>query len=100
LNGFNTYTGTTVVNTGTLGGNGTISGPLTVAAAATLAPGASIGTFTVNANASLSGTTVMEISKDGGVPASDLLSVSGNLAYGGVLNIVLIGTNVLSVNDT
>jgi autotransporter-associated beta strand protein len=100
LNSFNTYSGATVVNAGTLGGIGTISGPLSIGAAATLAPGASIGTFTVNANATLSGATVMEISKDGGVPASDLLSVSGNLACGGALNVVLIGTNVLSVNDT
>jgi len=34
------------------------------------------------------------------VPASDLLAVSGNLAYGGTLNVVLIGTNTLAYNDT
>ena len=59
------------------------AGPLTVAASGAVAPGASIGTLTVNNNVTLGGTAVMEISKDGGVPASDLLAVSGNLAYGG-----------------
>jgi autotransporter-associated beta strand protein len=100
LNGTNTYTGTTLASAGTLGGTGTIAGPLNVAAGATLAPGASIGTFTVSNNATLGGTTLMEISKDGGVPASDLLAVSGNLAYGGTLTVVLIGTNTLAYNDT
>jgi autotransporter-associated beta strand protein len=100
LNGVNTYTGTTLVNAGTLGGSGTIAGPLSVAGTGTLAPGNSIGTLTVNNSATLGGTTVMEISKDGGVPASDLLAVSGNLAYGGTLTVVLTGTNVLAVNDT
>jgi autotransporter-associated beta strand protein len=100
LNGFNTYSGTTLVNAGTLGGIGTISGPVTVSGSASLAPGASIGTLTVNNNVNLGGTTVMEISKDGGVPASDLLAVSGNLAYGGSLTVVLIGTNGLVYNDT
>ena len=100
LNGVNTYTGTTLVSAGTLGGTGTIAGPVTVAGTATLAPGASIGTLTVNNNVTLGGTTVMEISKDGGVPASDLLVVSGNLAYSGTLTVVLIGTNGLAYNDT
>jgi autotransporter-associated beta strand protein len=100
LNGINTYTGTTLVNAGTLGGSGTIAGPLNVTATGTLAPGNSIGTLTVNNSATLGGATVMEISKDGGVPASDLLAVSGNLAYGGTLTVVLTGTNILAYNDT
>src|SRR6185295_11190140 len=100
LNGINTYTGTTVVNAGTLGGTGTIAGPVTVGGSATLAPGASIGTLTVNSSVTLGGTTSMEISKDGGVPASDLLAVSGNLAYNGALTVVIIGTNRLAFNDT
>jgi autotransporter-associated beta strand protein len=100
LNGVNTYTGTTLVNAGTLGGSGTIAGPLNVTASGTLAPGNSVGTLTVNNSATLGGTTVMEISKDGGVPASDLLAVSGNLAYGGTLTVVVTGTNSLAYNDT
>ena len=100
LNGINTYTGTTVVNAGTLGGTGTIAGPVAVGGSATLAPGASIGTLTVNSSVTLGGTTLMEISKDGGVPASDLLTVSGNLAYSGALTVVITGTNRLAFNDT
>ncbi len=100
LNGVNTYTGATLVNAGTLGGTGTIAGPVNVASGGTLAPGMSIGTLTVNNNVTLGGTTAMEISKDGGVTASDLLAVSGNLAFGGTLNVVLIGTNTLAFNDT
>jgi autotransporter-associated beta strand protein len=100
LNGVNTYTGTTLVSAGTLGGTGSIAGPLSVAGTGTLAPGASIGTFTVNANATLSGTTVMEISKNGGVLTSDLLNVTGNLGFGGGLTVVINSTNALAVNDT
>jgi len=100
LNGVNTYTGTTLVNAGTLGGSGTIAGPVTVGGTATLAPGNSVGTLTVNNNVTLGGATVMEISKDGGVPSSDLLAVSGNLQYAGTLAIVVTGTNALAYNDT
>ena len=100
LNGVNTYTGPTLVNAGTLGGTGTILGPVTVASGATLAPGASVGTLTVNNNVTLGGTTLMELSRNGGVPTSDLLAVSGNLAFGGTLTVVVTGTNALAVNDT
>lgn len=100
LNGINTYIGTTLVSAGTLGGTGSIAGPLSVGASGTVAPGMSIGTFTVSNNATLGGTALMEISKNGGVPASDLLTVSSNLAYGGTLTVVLTGTNTLAFNDT
>ncbi len=100
LNGANTYTGTTLVSAGTLGGTGIIAGPVTVSATGTLAPGASVGTLTVNNNVTLGGTTLMEVSRNGGVPTSDLLSVSGNLAYGGTLTVVVNSTNALAYNDT
>jgi len=100
LLGQNTYTGPTLVNAGSLGGTGVISSAVTVAAGATFAPGMSIGTLTINNSLTLNGATTMEISKDGGVTASDLAVVSGNIAFGGALNIVLVGTNALAANDT
>jgi autotransporter-associated beta strand protein len=100
LNGANTYTGPTLVNAGTLGGFGSISGPVTVGASGTLAPGTSIGTLSIANSLTLGGTTVMEVSKDAGVAASDLASVTGNLAFGGTLTVVVTGTNLLAVNDT
>ena len=42
----------------------------------------------------------MEVSRTGGVPTSDLLTVAGNLAYGGTLTVVLSGANSLAINDT
>jgi autotransporter-associated beta strand protein len=100
LDGANGYTGATLVNAGTLGGSGVISGPVTISAAGTLAPGTAIGTLTINNSLTLNGTTVMEISKDDDVLASDLVAVTGNLAFGGILNVVLTGTNALTVNDS
>jgi T5SS/PEP-CTERM-associated repeat protein/autotransporter-associated beta strand protein len=75
LNGVNTYTGTTSVTEGSLGGTGSIAGPLVIDAVATVAPGASVGTFTVNGNATIAGTYAAEI--DGAT--ADLLAVNGDL---------------------
>src|ERR1019366_10407429 len=57
LNGVNTYTGTTLVSAGTLGGNGTFAGPVVISAGALLSPGASIGPLTINNTLNLSGTS-------------------------------------------
>ena len=53
LDGTNTYTGTTLINIGQLGGSGILAGPLVVAGSGELYPGGggNIGTFTVNNNA-------------------------------------------------
>ncbi len=83
LNGTNTYTGTTSVTAGELGGTGSVAGPLVVDAAATLAPGASAGTFTAG-DTTLGGTYLYEI--DGAT--GDSLVVNGNLDLtGGTLAI-------------
>lgn len=78
LNGTNTYTGTTSVNVGSLGGTGSIAGPLNVTGTGTLAPGASVGTFTSGA-ANIAGTYAVEING----ATSDLLAVNGNLNLNG-----------------
>ncbi len=100
LNGANTYTGPTTVSAGTLGGSGSIAGPVIVSANGTLAPGTSVGTLTIANSLTLNGTTVMEVSKNGGVTTSDLAAVTGALQFGGVLNVVVNSTNALAVNDT
>jgi autotransporter-associated beta strand protein/T5SS/PEP-CTERM-associated repeat protein len=99
LNGVNTYTGSTLVNAGTLGGTGTIAGSVSVASGATLAPGTSIGTLTVGGAVTLAAgsTNVMEISKNAGT--NDLVTGATSIAYGGTLVIKNLG-GVLAVNDT
>ncbi len=75
--------GNVAINAGTLSGNGIVNGPATIQAAATLSPGNSIGTLTFASSATLSGTTVMEISNDGAT--NDVLKVAGVLNCGGQL---------------
>jgi len=87
--------GTTTVNGGTLGGTGTIGGSLDMLSGAVLSPGASIGTMTVNADATLhpGSTTYMEINAS--AATSDRLDVSGTATLGGTLQVVnLAGTLV------
>ncbi len=74
LNAANSYTGTTTVSAGTLGGTGSVAGPLAVAATGTIAPGASAGTFGAG-NTTLAGTYACEI--DGA--NKDTLAVTGNV---------------------
>lgn len=74
LNGSNSYTGTTTVATGTLGGNGSVAGPLAVPASGVIAPGASVGTFTAGAT-TIGGTYACEI--DGA--NADKIVVNGTL---------------------
>lgn len=118
LNGTNSYTGSTVVNAGTLlingsigglgvtvstpatlGGTGTINGSVIVQSGATLSPGSSIGTFTINGDLTLSGTSLMEINKSGASLTSDLVSGVGTLLCGGTLTVTATG-DALAENDT
>jgi autotransporter-associated beta strand protein len=84
----------------TLGGVGT-AGAVTVQAGATLAPGLNgIGTFTLNAAPTLSGTTVMKISK-GASPSADKVVVNNQpLTYGGTLVVTNIGAIPLALGDS
>jgi autotransporter-associated beta strand protein len=63
LNGNSTYSGSTTVSNGILGGTGSIASPLTVVAGGTLAPGAPVGTFTVSNTATLGGSVLLSINK-------------------------------------
>ena len=84
LNGVNTYTNTTTVSAGALGGTGTIAGPVAVASGAKLSPGASaIGTLTVNNTLTLSGgsSALFRIS---GTTNDQVTGLTG-VTYGGTL---------------
>ncbi len=87
LNGANTYAGDTVVTNGTLSGGGSIAGSL-VMLGGTNSPGWGVGAFAVNGDATLAGTTWMELAP-GQTPNSDSLRVGGSLFFGGELVVVL-----------
>lgn len=74
LNAANSFTGTTTVSAGALGGTGSVAGPLAVGASAAIAPGASVGTFTAGAT-TLAGTYECEVSG----ATADVLAVNGAL---------------------
>src|SRR5205823_14738949 len=71
-----------------------IASPLTVKAGGTLSPGASVGTFTVSNNVTLSGTTLMELNRANSPTTNDLLVVTGTLTGGGALVVTNIGPNI------
>lgn len=75
----------------TLAGNGTISATASFASGAKLAPGNSPGILSFGSSTDLTGvTTDMELAGTGGVAGTDFdkINVTGNLKYGGTLNIV------------
>jgi len=95
LNGVSTYTGTTTVSNGVLGGTGSIASALTVTANGTLSPGASVGTFTVSNNVTLAGSVLMELNQ-ADPKTNDLLVVTGTLTGGGNLVVTNIGPNIIN----
>lgn len=118
LSGANTYTGTTMINGGslvingnqstatgavtvntgaTLGGSGTIGGNTTIAAGGILAPGNSPGVLSFAGNLTLNGTSVSNFEINGVARGTqyDGVNVSGNLTYGGTFNLIF-GTTLLS----
>jgi autotransporter-associated beta strand protein len=99
LNGVNTYTGGTIVSNGGLGGLGTINGTVLVTSGGTLVPGASVGTLTVNGTVTLQGGTHMELSRDSGTAAGDLL-IATTLNRGGSLTISNSGITYLRSGDS
>jgi autotransporter-associated beta strand protein/T5SS/PEP-CTERM-associated repeat protein len=103
LNGANTYTNTTQVSAGALGGTGTIAGPVTVAAGAKLSPGAaSIGTLTINNTLTLSGTStaLFRINNNTGGTNNDAVAGLTGVTYGGTLVVTNSGTGSLVLGST
>lgn len=99
LNGNNTYTGSTTVSDGALGGTGTMAGPVLVTSGGTLAPGNSVGTLTINNTLTLQGTTLMELSRDSGTAAGDRVIGVSTLTRGGALVVTNSGVSALRSGD-
>jgi autotransporter-associated beta strand protein len=128
LAGANTYTGATVVGSGTLlvngsvagtasltvnanstlGGVGSINAPLTVQTGGNLAPGtpargaltAAIGALTLNSSAAINGTVTMKIDR-AAVPSSDRLNASSvTINPGAALLVTNLGSTALAAGDT
>jgi autotransporter-associated beta strand protein len=115
LTAASTYTGNTVVSNGTLAingslvaasavivtANGTLSGIGTVGGSITVNGTIAPGTITISglltslANVTINGASTMKLDK--GNATNDVLSVGGNLMYGGTLNVsMLSGTPALN----
>ncbi len=91
----------TVSAGGTLGGTGNVKGPVIVQNGGTFAPGSfGIGVLTMSSTLSLSGNTVMEVSKNGGITTNDVAVISSTLTQGGTLTVTNIGTNALAAGDS
>jgi autotransporter-associated beta strand protein len=105
LDAGNGYTGTTTVNNGLLAGTGSVAGNLVVAPAGTLGAGDagnSVSSFSIGGNLTLQGNALLRIDKTSGTPSSDVLYISGNVTYGGLLTItnVTSDTTALAAGDT
>ena len=91
LNGVNTYPGPTKVTAGTLMGTGTLAGNLTNNA--TLTPGNAFGgTLTVNGNITLAAGSTNSFLVNNTTSTNSAVVAGGNVTYGGVLNIVPVGS--------
>ena len=104
LDSASTCTGTTRVTNGLLAGSGSVTGPVIVAPAGKIGAGdaAGNGTFTVNNNLTIQGDALIRINKTGGTLSQDQVFVTGNITFGGVLNVSNITSDatVLVAGDT
>ena len=101
LNGVNTYTGNTDIESGTLGGNGTIAGLVSVGTNAFISPGSAAGTTGVlsvrGLDLNLGGTALMSISGTG-AGLYDQIAALGSVELNGALNIQFTQNNFQSAD--
>ncbi|HSU57000.1 MAG TPA: autotransporter-associated beta strand repeat-containing protein, partial [Candidatus Dormibacteraeota bacterium] len=92
VTGFITSASTLTVAGGLLSGSGTIGRQVFINAGGTISPGnGGIGTMLINNTLGLSGNTVMEIDRNGGLPVSDQVVGMSTVTYGGTLSVVNVG---------
>src|SRR6185369_2751470 len=101
LNGDNTNTGPTFVQSGaTLGGSGTIRSAVTVQSGGTFAPGASIGTLTLNNSLTLNDGSFSVFEVTHTPLANDRVTGLSSVAYNGTLLITNVGAAPLAAGDS
>jgi autotransporter-associated beta strand protein len=103
LNGTNTYTGSTLVSTGALGGSGIIVGPVGVGSGGQLAAGAAtIGTLTISNSLTFSNASsaFFRISNAGAVTNNDQVAGLTAVTYNGSLVVSNAGGVPLVVGST
>jgi len=101
LHEFNAILAATISSNATFTGNGTMGGaiPLQFLAGSRLAPGASVGKMVFSNSPALSGTAMMEISKNGTALTNDQIQVLAPLTYGGSLVVSNLGPTALAMGD-
>ena len=100
LNGVNTYTGSTTISGGTLGGSGTVVSPVTILPGAILSPGnSSIGALTINNALTNNGTISIRLNRVGATLTNDTIKGVTTLAYGGTLQLVPSGDPITVSNS-
>ena len=94
MNAFNSYSGDTVVTSGTLGGTGALAGLVSIQNGATLSPGNSPGILTVGSLSLSDGShTLMEITGTSASLYDQIVGAgSGGLTFGGSLDLVMSGS--------
>jgi len=99
LNGFNSFTGLTLVSAGGLGGVGGLSGPVTIAGGATLAPGAAgtLGNLTINGVLTLAANSTTVIRLNTG--QYDGINGLSLVNYGGTLVVTNVGVTSPALGD-
>lgn len=83
LFGTNTYTGPTLIGSGTLALSGSINGPVSIFGTGTLSGGDAVGPISISNNLTLNGSMVMRIDKASS--RNDFVQGVSNLTYGGTL---------------